>query len=122
MWIFTTGGFYSAVEVPETDDLLVRTRDRESAQLAIDGIETETGEEVELVTGEGTDYPYRFKVSRENFAAWVSVEVLRYIDYTNFKAASHGKGQEWDDALADVWRAMRGVTEPEMRSHGWYGS
>jgi hypothetical protein len=124
MWIMTTGGFYSAVQESKDAGLLsVRTRDRESAQTAVDTIEMLLGEVCEIRAGEGTDYPYRFTVSREHFAQWLAHEVSEYLTYTNFKsAAKESRGEDWEKALMQVWVSMMKVTDPEMRDHGYYGT
>lgn len=124
MWIMTSAGFYSAVQDKnDADTLSVRTRDRESAQIAVDSLEMWFGESCVIREGEGTDYPYRFSVSRANFAQWAAQEIAEYINYTNFKsAAKASRGEDWEDALMDVWLAMMKVTDPEMKNHGYYGT
>jgi hypothetical protein len=124
MWIMTTAGFYSAVQDKQDTSLLsVRTRDRESAQIAVDSLEMWFGEVCEVRTGEGTDYPYRFTVKRENFAQWAAQEIMEYLNYTNFKsAAKSSRGEDWESALMNVWVAMMAVTDEEMQDHGYYGT
>jgi|SRR6478609_11426969 len=122
MWIMTTGGFYSAVQKnSDPNTLTVRTRDRAAAQLAIDALETQFGEECTLTVGEGTDYPYRFKVSRENFALWVASEIREYLNYSNFKnavAVTHGKDGGYTEALADTWTALLKATDEQGHKYG----
>lgn len=122
MWITTTAGFYSAVQDKQDESILsIRTRDRESAQIAVDSIEMWFGETCVIREGEGTDYPYRFSVSRENFAQWAAQEIQEYLNYTNFKlAVKSSRGEDWEDALMDVWIAMMKVTDRKMRKHGYY--
>lgn len=124
MWIITNAGFYSAVQDKDDADVLsVRTRDRESAQIAIDSLEMWFGESCVIREGEGTDYPYRFSVSRANFALWAAQEIAEYINYTNFKAsAKNARGEVWEKALMNVWMDMMAVTDPEMQGHGYYGT
>lgn len=124
MWITTTAGFYSAVQDKQDADVLsVRTRDRESAQIAIDSLEMWFGEVCTIREGEGTDYPYRFNVSRENFSQWAAQEIREYLNYTNFKSAvKDSRGEDWESALMDVWVDMMQVTDPAMRGHGYYGT
>ena len=123
MWITTTAGFYSAVEARgDSNTLVVRTRDRQSAQSLVDGVETLTGHEAVIVEREGTDYPYRVSVSREDFALWAAMEIRQYVTYHNFKSAvKETRGEKWASALAKVWGAMLDVTDPWMRDHGYYG-
>lgn len=124
MWIMTTGGFYSAVQKGSDPTVLtVRTRSRDAAQLAIDAIEMEFGESVRLVVGEGTDYAYRFEVSRENFARWVQHEIMNFLDYSNFKdaaAATNGQKSGYVHALTDTWTAMLEATDEEGKQYGIY--
>lgn len=122
MWITTTGGFYSAVQDKQDESILsVRTRDKESAEIAVASIKEWFGEVCVVREGEGTDYPYRFRVSRANFSQWVARETMEYLNYTNFKSAvKDSRGEDWSDALMDVWMAMMKVTDPAMHSHGYY--
>ncbi len=122
MWIMTTGGFYSAVQKgADASRLTVRTRAREAAELAASALETEFGEVVEITVGQGTDYPYRFEVSRENFALWVSYEIRNFLDYSNFKsaaAACSGEESGYVKALSETWYALLKATDDEGHSHG----
>lgn len=125
MWITTTGGFYSAVQKDKNapDVLTVRTRDYQSATTAADTLEMQFGEKVEIVTGEGTDYPYRFDVSRENFALWLASEARDYVRYSNFKdEVKASRGKNWANALMDVWSAMHAITDKEGQKHGYYAT
>lgn len=125
MWIMTTGGFYSAVQkdAGAPDVLTVRTRDKESAQTAVDTIEMQFGEHCPITTGEGTDYPYRFDVSRENFALWLSAEARDYVRYSNFKdEVKRSRGKAWANALMEVWSAMHAITDKEGQKHGYYAT
>jgi len=118
MWIFTTGGFLSAV-VDRDDEsgqtLLVRARDRVSIEGLADGVELVAGEpRPVVVTGEGTDYPYRARVSRAAFVAFMAQEIEQYLTYTNFKdAAKVSLGDEWGKALMDIWIDAHRFTDDE---------
>lgn len=124
MWITTTAGFYSAVqEVGDASMLSVRTRDHESIQALKDGIETLCGTDVDIRAREGTDYPYRAKVSREDFAQWVAFEIREYVTYSNFKnKVKEYRGEKWAHALNKVWVNMIDITDEEMLDHGYAGS
>lgn len=124
MWITTTAGFYSAVQVAgDPAHLSVRTRDLDSIRMLKDGIETLTGVEVVIREREGTDYPYRVTVSRDHFAQWVAFEIQEYITYTNFKNKVHDVlGSKWSDTLNKVWVNMLDVTDDNMKDHGYAGS
>lgn len=120
MWIFTTGGFVSAVQdMDDNNFLVIRSRDRASLQIVFDGVEmlTDTlGEDDEILVGAGTDYPYRLRVTREAFAEWMANEIRQYLDYGNFKDEAHRTlGDVWARSLGDVWVAMLGVTDEEGR-------
>lgn len=120
MWIFTTGGFVSAVQDEEDEGtLVVRSRDRASLQLVFDSVEMLTGalgEDDKILVGAGTDYPYRLSVPREAFALWLANEVRQYLDYSNFKDEARASlGDKWADNLGDVWVAMLGATDEEGR-------
>lgn len=99
MWIFTTGGFVSAVE--HRDDarsLLVRARDRGS----LDPVVAACGGAIESTPD--ADYPYRVTVTRDRFAEFLVNEVHN-IDYPNFKEAAMRDQPEWSMFLHSVWGA-----------------
>src|SRR6478736_9133122 len=116
MWIFTTAGYWSAVQDRNDPTLLsVRTRDRVSADALADGIELIAGVDRPAVrTGEGTDYPYRLTVTKIDFAAYLSHEVLNYLTYTNFKdEARRSLGDDWAHTLGNVWYDTWTLTDEE---------
>lgn len=105
MWIFTTEGFISAVQKPGDTDLTIRSRDRGSlaslAQITRHDIDT----------SQGTDYPYRVVVSREQFTQWLAGHAAT-LDYANFKSAvGRQRGHAFAHPLMDVWSAMHAVTD-----------
>lgn len=108
MWLFTSGGFVSAVaDSANPDQLIVRSRDRRSLEplAALDG--------APIIVGAGTDYPYRLVCARATFAGWVASEIGR-VDYGNFKDRVHQvRGDRFSDALMSVWSAMHDVTDAE---------
>lgn len=121
MWVFTTGGFVSAVQ--QHDDptsVSVRSRDRDSLQCVLDGVQTVVGDNPPPIRfDEGSDYPYRLTVSKEAFATWLAFEVVEYINYTNFKnAVKKSRGEAWSSALLKVWASMISVTDAAARSVG----
>lgn len=125
MWIFTTAGYVSAV-VDKTDEsgatLLVRARDRQSLQTMCDGVELAGGEAApDVIVGEGTDYPYRARVSRMGFTAWIAFEIEHYLDYNNFKSAAKvSLGDEWAEGLSRVWWDTHDFTDAEGERHSPY--
>lgn len=118
MWVFTTGGFVSAVDKGMVDGVpservVVRARDRESLVLLVSTVELLDGEAgVEIHEGTGTDYKYRVEVSKEDFAEWLRYEALTQIDYDNFKnALLESRGSVWSSASSRVWVAMLSVED-----------
>ncbi|MEY2755375.1 MAG: hypothetical protein RJB65_1733 [Actinomycetota bacterium] len=112
MWVFTETGFVSAVASEDDAQwLVVRARDRRSLEplAALDGDQ--------IIVGAGTDYPYRLLCERPTFASWLSTQA-NGISYTNFKDRVHTtRGDEFADALMDVWGAMCSVTDDEGRGY-----
>lgn len=118
MWIISTGGFVSAVQDPkDSDRLVIRSRDRQSLVTMLEGIELagaaagDTDGELytasSIVTGQGTDYRYRVRLSKATFAIWVQYEVLNFLTYPNFKnALTESRGKVWHDAAMNVWVDM----------------
>lgn len=119
MWIMTSGGFVSAVaDQSDPDTLKVRARDRVSLETMVAGICLATErepEELPIVTGVGTDYPYRIFVKRRDFAAWLVIEVMNALTYANFKnELKHERGEAWASAASKIWWAlMENVTDDE---------
>lgn len=108
MWVFTETGFISAVvDVTNDDRLVVRSRDR----ISLEPLERASG--CRIVVGAGTDYPYRVLCPRDVFADWL-LESVSGVDYSNFKSRVHDtRGDDFADALMDVWSAMWAVTDSE---------
>lgn len=129
MWVFTTAGYWSAVQDRNDSTLLsVRTRDRQSAEALADGVELVCGVERPLVrTGEGTDYPYRLTMSKADFAAYLTHDITHYLTYKNFKdEAKDSLGKKWADALSSIWFKTWEFTDregighsPYMRAEAW---
>jgi hypothetical protein len=65
MWLITTIGFFSVVIKPREDDLTVRARTRGDLE-ALSKLYLPTLGPIEV--GTGTDYPYRARVSAQDFA------------------------------------------------------
>jgi hypothetical protein len=101
MWIFTSTGFVSAVvHRDDSEQIVVRARDRESLAPLIE----RTG--AELNPWEGSDYAFRIVMPRTEFTAWVA-EQADAVDYTNFKSSAHQRrGGAFADVLHDVWDVM----------------
>lgn len=101
MWVFTTDGFFSAVQKPGDPNVLtVRSRTREDAE----DLAERFGLTVQH-TPDG-DYAYRVVVPRAKFAEYVA-EAARGIDYSNFKdAVAERQGHDRARIYADVWAAV----------------
>lgn len=106
MWIFTTIGFFSAVQKPGESVLTVRARvkgDLEALRERYMPGLTEPSDHG------GTDYPWRSRIDHASFAEGLAA-LARDVDYSNFKsavAATQGAGRA--HVYGDVWRAMLGV-------------
>lgn len=122
MWIFTTGGFVSAVEHREDPDLLmVRARDHRSLECMLDAIELagnaeEPGverERPEIVMEVPADYPWRVTVPKATFALWLQFEVLNFLRYdSHFKEALQAeRGKDFYKAAMKVWVDMLDVED-----------
>jgi hypothetical protein len=106
MWIFAKMGFLSVVE--HSDDpnkLMIRARFQEDIEelckriRGLDGSQEVAWQE----TPEG-DYRYRVTCGREIIAKLVQ-QLVREIDYTNFKQSVHGSPAR-DRAYMACWSAL----------------
>ena len=71
MWLFTEGGFVSAIRYNnEKNEITVRARDKKSLADIID----RTG--AEIIKLPNTDYPYRVIISDADYASWVADQAL----------------------------------------------
>lgn len=106
MWIFTEGGFISAVAHREKKDiLLVRSRDRISLE------PLQRFSDVLIKTTPDADYRYRIEVSKAVFTAWMS-DQIEDLDYDNYKNQVHKtRGNEFAAPLHDVWSVMLEVDD-----------
>lgn len=125
MWVFTTGGFVSAVEHRSDSNLvMVRARDEQSLKTMIEGIElagnaiNADGEKLKIeedlkpVSSDNADYRWRVVVSKATFALWLQFEVLNYLNYPNFKGAlGKHRGPEFTRAAHRVWDDMQLVSD-----------
>jgi hypothetical protein len=106
MWIFSEGGFISAVAHREKKDtLLVRSRDRVSVEPLAKFAE------VGIKTTPDADYRYRIEVSKTVFSAWMADQIAD-LDYDNYKNRVHQtRGNEFAAPLHDVWSVMLEVDD-----------
>src|SRR5271165_7544223 len=81
MWLFTKLGFFSIVQKPNDELLTVRAR----VATDLDSLRKEFMPQLSpTISGEGTDYPFRAKISHHDFASGVS-KLSEAINYSNFK-------------------------------------
>lgn len=62
-----------------------------------------------ILKGEGTDYQYRAKVSREDLAKAMG-KIITDIDYSNFKdSVAEKQGNKRARIYGDVWETLLGL-------------
>jgi len=120
MWIYTTHGFFSVVAEPidwgQTEkgtyperNLVVRSRSLQHLKnLRNQFIKNE--ELFPIEEGTGTDYPFRIRMTRED---WVdlSADLARDIDYTNFKNEASVMDNYGESQLYLVYEATMGEND-----------
>ena len=106
MWVFTTDGFYSAVE-HKNDPSLVMVRARAKEDLA--NLRTRlapTGVTLFIAHTPDGDYEWRMSLPRHLWARYLDTAV-EAIDYLNFKdAVTHEQGWQRSSLYHDVWATM----------------
>ena len=106
MWLVTNFGFFSVVQKKDDDILTVRTRARGDLETLKEKYIPKLGH---ILKGEGTDYQYRAKVSREDLAKAMGKIVLD-IDYSNFKGSVAEKQDHKRARIyGDVWEILFGL-------------
>lgn len=129
MWLFTTDGFFSAVENKKDSNLIhVRSRwkeDLENLKRALIKSSLESTfdyplhresnaswnngmKALEIIDTPSADYPFRIDVPRDEWIIFVTTASLR-INYSNFKEAIAEK-EESNDRLEryhNVWQILR---------------
>jgi hypothetical protein len=107
MWLFTNTGFVSAVS--NGQDLMVRSRDRESLEPLAESAQTE------ILSTPKNDYPYRVIVTHEIFSKWAA-HMASGINYKNFKSeVAATRGYDFAHPLMKVWSAMHEVEDVGAR-------
>lgn len=125
MWIFTTGGFVSAVEHRDDKNLtMVRARDRLSLEAMLMSIKEafveagyteeaakEVVEQHKIYAVVG-DYKWRVVVPKSMFAMFTIQETMQYLNYANFKSKlTTTRGDKYHDVAMKVWSAAHGLTD-----------
>ena len=97
----TPRGFYSAVAKPEDGDKFVTVRARAERDIRnlSDLIDAEP------VNDEGTDYRWRIRCRKAEWAQAVAT-MVEEIDYSNFKNRIASEDPERAELLARVWSAL----------------
>ena len=103
MWLLTTRGFYSVVaDLDDPGGLLVRARVEDDLLALRDLLPA-----IDPWLDRAADYPWRAKVSREDWAPVVAA-LAAEIDYRNFKnAVADRQGRERAWIYSHVWEALR---------------
>lgn len=100
MWLFTTCGFFSAVQKPGDTHLTIRAR----AKGDLDALRRAYLPTLSATTGRsGSDYPWRATVPHADFAAALQA-MVGDLTYANFKAAvARTQGPARAEAYHRVW-------------------
>ena len=104
MWLFTEGGFVSAVRHrKDKNKLVVRARDEISL--------SELATYQEVIFTPHADYPYRVIIDEREFRTFVD-KSIKNLSYDNFKNRVYKtRGAQFVDALHDVWATMHKVED-----------
>lgn len=103
MWLFTTRGFYSAVENPtDHSQLIVRARARKDLEALRDLIPG-----LKIQATPKRDYQFRIVVTKDVWASVVA-KITSEIEYPNFKDAVHHMpgGDERSRIYGSVWATL----------------
>jgi hypothetical protein len=128
VWIASTTGFLSAVLANDsTTDLYVRARVKGDLDALIKYAEDATTLRPEIVTYEASDYPWRVRVDRYTFGAFLAEQAIEGITYGNFKnAVAEVQGKPRANVYSGVWSALLGLErlDPEARpvSRPWWAT
>ncbi len=115
MWVFTTDGFYSAVQDRNNPDwLVVRCRTEEDARRLRDWLERNTVVWTEPAHTPNADYAWRLSVRKTDFAEYL-VAAIQAIDYPNFKnAVGVRQGYERAHVYGEVWADLLELQHPRV--------
>lgn len=107
MWLLTPEGFFSAVEDPRDEDLIVvRTRVIADAEALALWASEQTGKRHHVVQLPGRDYPARVFLDRESWARYV-VRAAANINYGNFKSeVERRQGLDRELVYGRVWSVL----------------
>jgi len=115
MWITTTIGFFSVVQWVGEERLTIRARVKADLEALRDRYLPGMGEIEEFA---GTDYEYRAKASKQDFAM-AFAEIVLGIDYSNFKSAvTREQGAARAHVYHKVWADLQDLS-PNTRDYYW---
>jgi hypothetical protein len=123
IWIFTTEGFYSAVEETKLKrhigQISVRAREPGALELLRERYMPGLSDTSVTPRGVTADYRYRAWVDRDQFAEGMA-NVARAVDYDNFKSAAGAKRGfgRFEKALHEVWSVMSRLQPGGPYGHG----
>jgi hypothetical protein len=106
MWLFTTDGFYSAVQHRDDPGLLMVRARKEVDLVNLRKALTPTGITLVIHHTPDADYAYRMVVPRTTWVRYLTHATME-LDYPNFKdAVAQRQGLERADIYHDVWSVM----------------
>jgi hypothetical protein len=106
-------GFCSVVAHRERKgSLLVRTR----AWADAESLRRYLGCSTPLIRTPDADYPFRFVVTRKNFARAMLQFAFDDLDYGNFKGRVFESDPERERVYAEVWALLRKRLDPRLRA------
>jgi hypothetical protein len=107
MWVMTQVGFFSIVRKRGETHLTVRARVRSD----LEALEKEYLPSLgPIISGGGTDYPYRATVDSKALATAMA-RMVEEIDYSNFKdTVAARQGFERAHVYGEIWSTLRKLT------------
>ena len=111
MWVFTTDGFFSAVQFDSEKEIIqVRSRAEDNLVRLIKRLQGLGYSKEDIICTPDRDYPWRIMMKREDWARYLSDYATDDLWYTDFKSSlrfgtGHSDPQRLQ-ALAEVWGVM----------------
>lgn len=105
MWIFTTDGFFSAVQdnYCAPDEIMIRARKKADLTRMLDNLPGVSAKEI--LTIYTADYRHRIKLKKADWTTYVS-DAANAIDYPNFKNATCKTDPPRSNAYHACWSAL----------------
>ena len=112
MWLMTKFGFFSVVEKPE-DKKVGAVTIRARVRSDLEGLREYLPQMGEILANVGTDYPFRARVSKSDFALALS-KIALDIDYNNFTdVVAKKQGKSRAGCYGKVWGVLYELEESE---------